>query len=73
MTSETDDTVPHEAREGLGTIGWVGINILLVAILGTMVWGMVMMFWVALVLTPVVFLVILIVTLDIRPRRRQGG
>jgi|GEM_PF-2031071 len=74
MTTETDridETVPHESREGLGNIGWIGINILLLAIVGTMLWGVVVLFWMALVLTPIVFAVIFLTTTNVRPRLRR--
>ena len=51
--------------ERLGTLGWFAINIILGAILATMVWGVNALFLFAIVLAPVALITLVVMTFDL--------
>ena len=50
----------------MGAIGWIAINIVLVAILATLIWGPAALFIMALTLTPISLLILIGLAADFR-------
>jgi hypothetical protein len=64
-----------EDREGggIGAIGWIGINILLLAVLTTLIWGPTALFVIALILTPILLVIMVGLTTDFRLPGKKSG
>ena len=50
----------------MGAIGWIAINIILVAVLATLIWGIPALFILALTLAPIFLLILVGLTTDFR-------
>jgi hypothetical protein len=57
----------------MGTIGWIAVNILLIAILAALIWGPTALFVIALILTPVVMVIMVGLTTDFRLPGKKSG
>ena len=55
----------------MGAIGWIAINIVLVAVLATLIWGPAALFVMALTLAPIMLFIVIGLTTDFRFGRKR--